>query len=287
MRRFHLFVTIIIACMLIAPSAFAGWRDWGHDKIEGSGNVITQEREISSVDAVELATIGRMYIEIGNEEKLVIEAEDNVIEYFDVDVFGGRLTIDIKRDVNLRLNEPVRYYLTVKELTEVEVSSSGDIEVPDITADKFYVIVGSSGDIDMGNLTCTALDVRIKSSGDVTLRDVKAENTEIDINSSGDVRLESLNGKFLVVDINSSGNVRIDGGVVEEQDVSISSSGDYRAKRLESKTAHVSSHSSGDAEVFATDYLKARLGSSGDVYYAGDPRVNEREGSSGRVRRIR
>lgn len=284
MRRFQIAVMIVLTGLFLTPVTHAGWRD---KKIEGSGNVVTEEREISGVDAVELATIGRMFIEIGDEEKLVIEAEDNVIEYFDANVFGGRLTVDIKGDVNLTLNEPVRYYLTVKELSEIEISSSGDIEAPDLEAERFYVSIGSSGDLDMGNLTCSSLDIRIKSSGDVSLRDIKAKHVEVNINSSGDVRLETLNGDFLVVDINSSGNVRIDGGYVEEQDVSISSSGDYRAKRLESKKVYVSSNSSGDAEVYATDELRARLNSSGDVYYAGSPSVREREGSSGKVRKIR
>jgi len=284
MRRAYPLLITLLAVAFVAQSAWGGWRS---KKIEGSGRLATESREVSDIDAVELATIGTLYITVGDEEKLEIEAEDNLLEYFETDVHGGKLTIELDGPYSIDLNEKVSYYLTVKELTEIEISSAGDIEAPALKSKRFFVRISSSGDLDVESVEADIIDIQISSSGDVTIDDVVAKEIEVDINSSGDTRIRSLVAEFLYVDINSSGNLSVLGGKVTEQEVAIRSSGDYNGKRLESETAIVNSGSSGDAEVYVTGYLKARLGSSGDVYYAGDPEVNKRVGSSGRLRKSR
>jgi len=256
-------------------------------KIRGSGNVVQEKREVSGIDGVELGTIGTLHIEFGDKEELTIEAEDNLIEYFDTEVQGGILVIENNSRSSLRPRRPVRYFLTVKELNDMETSSAGDIEAPDIKTDRLRITVNSAGNISTGDIDVKTLDIRIRSAGEIDLGKVVAEDTEIDIGSSGDVSLESLEGKMLVVDIGSSGDLEIWGGHVDEQDVTINSSGDYMGKRLECNRAEVYSGSSGDATVWVVEDLEASLGSSGDVNYVGDPHVRKRAGSSGRVHRIR
>ncbi|MBU1319929.1 MAG: DUF2807 domain-containing protein [candidate division Zixibacteria bacterium] len=274
--------SILVIALIVSLPITASAR-----KIRGSGEVVTENRDVSGIDGVELATIGTLHIEIGDTEKLTIEAEDNLIEYFDTEVHGGTLVIDNNSRLSLHPRKPIRYFLTVKELKDIEISSSGGIEAPDIKTERFRATISSSGNFQAGNLEVKSLDIRISSSGNVELGEVIAQDIEIDISSSGDVTLESLNAKMLIVDISSSGDIEIWGGHVDEQEVTINSSGDYMAKRLESNTAQVYSGSSGDATIWVVEDLEARLGSSGDVNYAGDPQVRERAGSSGRVRHIR
>ncbi|HUU44909.1 MAG TPA: head GIN domain-containing protein [Acidobacteriota bacterium] len=237
----------------------------GRSRVRGSGDVERESRHVSGIHAVELATIGTLIIEIGNDEGLVIEAEDNLLEHIETDVSRGKLTIDNERDVSLNPRKRIRYYLTVKELDEITVSSSGDIVAPDLEAKRFELSIESSGDFEMGTLDCTAL--------------------EVSISSSGDAFIEELSARTVDVSISSSGSLEIGDGTVEEQEVHISSSGDYRARRLDSETAVVRISSSGSAHVRVRDRLDATTSSSGDVNYYGDPRVRSRETSSGDVHR--
>ena len=83
----------------------------------GSGNVVEETRPVSGVSGVDLATIGDVIINLGDEESLRIEAEDNLMKFFDTQVRGGTLRISTNpRSVNLRPTKPVRFFLTVKEL---------------------------------------------------------------------------------------------------------------------------------------------------------------------------
>jgi hypothetical protein len=238
---------------------------FNHRTVRGSGKLLSEKRPVGEINAVELGTIGTLYIEIGDTTLLEIEAEENLLEYIETDVTGGELTIDT-RNVSLRTRRAINYYMTVRELEAITISSSGDIEAPDLKADKFVIKVSSSGCLDLG--------------------DLEAGHVRITINSSGDVTMGELHATSIAVDISSSGNIRIAGGEVETQDISISSSGDYRARDLASREAEVSISSSGNAIIQVSDYLGADISSSGDVQYAGDPKVDARENSSGDVRRI-
>jgi hypothetical protein len=235
------------------------------ERVRGSGNMDEEIRTISGISGVNLATLGKLYIELGREEKLVIKAEDNLLEYFETDVRNGVLTIDTRRNINIRPRKNVRYYLTVKELESIKISSSGDIEAPDLKTDRLKLSVSSSGDLRTGELDVESLNVRVSSSGDIFIPELQANTIDVNISSSGDLD--------------------IDRGNVEKQDVFISSSGNYQARNLESREARVRISSSGDAYLSVEDYLYVRISSSGNLYYSGNPRLDQSSSSSGRVKK--
>jgi hypothetical protein len=234
--------------------------------VNGSGNVVEETREVNDVTGVELATIGTLHVEVGEGEELRIEAEDNLIQYFETDVRNGRLRIDTRNNVSLRTTRSVHYYLTVTALDTIVISSSGDVEVPDLEAESFSATISSSGDLQM--------------------EDLEADTFSVNLTSSGDVTMSALYADTLEVDISSSGNLDIADGSVEQQDITISSSGDYTAEDLESVEAEVRLTSSGSATIRVRDYLRADLSSSGDLRYVGNPTLDVTTTSSGDVFQI-
>jgi hypothetical protein len=214
--------------------------------IRGSGNVAEETRAVSGITGVNLATIGHLFIEMGDTESLRIEAEDNLMEYLETEVSSGRLRIGTNDDIRLDTKRPVNYYLTVTGLDTIVISSSGDIEAPDLEAERFSITINSSGNLEMG----------------------------------------VLNADTLEVGISSSGNLDIAGGEVKTQSVTISSSGNYAAQDLESAEAEVYLNSAGSATVWVQDHLKAILSSSGDLHYRGNPTVDATTNSSGEVTQI-
>ena len=238
------FVLVVLMMALSILACQVGGIDLGGGRtIRGSGDVVEETRAVSGVSGVELATLGTLHIEVGDTETLRIQAEDNLMEYLETEVRSGSLRIGTLEDFNLRPTEPVNYYLTVVGLDEIGISSSGDIQAPDLDAERFSITISSSGNLEMG----------------------------------------TLNASTLEVDISSSGNVDIAGGQVETQDISNLSSGNYRAEDLESAEADVRLNSSGSATIWVSDHLRANLNSSGDVRYRGNPSVDATTNSSGDV----
>ncbi|MCJ7626650.1 MAG: DUF2807 domain-containing protein [Anaerolineaceae bacterium] len=250
---------LIMGCQLVSLPSLVRARN----TVDGSGNVVEERRAVSGFSGVELATFGDVIIDFGDEESLIIEAEDNLIEYFETDVHAGMLVISTQPFTNLRNTEPVRFYVTMKELYSLHISGSGEIQVPDFETDRFSIDISGSGDITIGRLDTDIF--------------------EMDINGSGDVDIEELNAENFDVTINGSGDISIGTGLVEEQNIRINGSGKYRAQDLESPVVDVRIGGSGDVTIWATDSLDVSIYGSGDVYYYGKPQVTSSGTGSGDI----
>jgi hypothetical protein len=191
--------------------------------------VIKETREVRGFSRVAVGNQGDLFIRMGDKEALVIEAQKNLIDLIETRVEGKTLEITTRPRTQIRSRKPIRYYLTAKHLEGLIVFSSGDIEAPDMEADKFSVIISSSGDVKIEKLYARVLEVRISSSGDLI----------------------------------------IDGGEAKEQDIRISSSGDYKGRGLVSREADVSLSSSGDLYVRGNPNIDAHTTSSGRIITEG------------------
>ena len=49
--------------------------------VRGSGNVVTQERQVSGFDSVALSGVGEVFITQGDKESLTVETDDNLMRY--------------------------------------------------------------------------------------------------------------------------------------------------------------------------------------------------------------
>ena len=234
--------------------------------VRGSGQVVTQERAISGVDAVALEDIGTLTIEIGDQESLIVEAEKNLLPYITSDVEGGRLRIGVREGVRLRNTKPIRYHLTVRSLNEGSVSGSGDIEAAELAAPSLFLSVSGSGGMNVGTVEADEVRLRIGGSGNIRLDDLYAEDVDARISGSGDLTVSQ--------------------GEITRQQVTVSGSGSYAAAQAVSAESDVEITSSGSARVHASETLNAQVSGSGTIRYAGQPAVQVSTTGSGTVRSI-
>ncbi len=231
----------VVLFSILACDAVTG-AGWGNGStVRGSGNLVNENRSVSGISGVELAMNGTLHLTMANIESLRVEAEDNLQPYIRTDVIGGRLVIGARPGFRLENTRPIHYYLGIKQLSAIAISSSGDAQADDLKAGAFSVAISSSGNVTIGRLKADSMSVRISSSGELEIR----------------------------------------GGQVQAQTISLSSSGEYRARDLQSANADVSLSSSGNATIRVSDHLTGRLSSSGNVYYIGNPDVRIAKSSSG------
>jgi hypothetical protein len=254
-----LMALVLMGCQLVGLPSLVRSRT----TVDGSGNVIEESRAVSGFSSVEIATFGEVIIDFDDEESLRIEAEDNLMEYFETEVRTGTLVISTQPFTNLRTTKPVRFYVTMKTLDSLRISGSADIQVPDFETDRF--------------------SIKIDGSGDITISSLDANLFELDINGSGDVDIDELNAENIEVNVNGSGYIKIDAGLVEEQDININGSGKYQAEDLQSPIVDVRIGGSGDVTIWATDTLDVSIYGSGDVYYYGRPQLTSTGTGSGDV----
>ena len=192
------------------------------ENVIGSGNVITQDRPVSGFDRMSLEIPANLDIQQGAAEKLTISAEDNLLPYLTTDVSFGELVIRFKPTSIMKINKPIQITLTVKNLKELQNSSSGNVTVKPITTGNFQISLSSSGNVQMEGIQADTIKASLSSSGDVTIKG-SANVLDVQASSSGSFNAGDLQVQSATVRLSSSGEVTV--WVIKNLEASISSSG--------------------------------------------------------------
>jgi len=215
--------------------------------VRGSGNVITEKREVKGIDSIQLSTLGKLEIIQGEEEGLEINAEENLLPHLLTTISGKTLEIHTANNVTIEPTKDIIYTLKVKNLSGLFTSSLGSIYASQLTTDKIEIGISSSGNINISTLIGGDLQVRISSSGALNLAG-KVATQDVKISSSGNYNGGDLQSQSAFVRISSSGNARI--WVINDLSVQISSSG--------------------NVDYFGSPHVTTKISSSGKVNALGD-----------------
>ncbi len=205
---------------------------------------VIETRSVDGFNWIQLDGSGNVTIIQGNEEKVIVTADKDLIENVMTEVSGRKLRLGLKSDWNWgpKSHSSVEYKVYVKNVSGVSVHGSGNIK-----ADK---------------LMCDGLDMNISGSGEIMVDNLKCDEVDVTISGSGECEV---------------------GGKTKRQSIVISGSGDFSGKQFASKWADVTISGSGDVTLSVEDELDVSVSGSGDVVFYGSPDVTEHISGSGDV----
>ncbi len=127
--------------------------------------------------------------------------------------------------------------------------------------------------------------IDVRGSGDITAFDVASSDLKLSVFGSGDITVRQAKIETLGVLIAGSGNIKLD-GECKRSDVEISGSGDVVAGDMKCAEGSAVVKGSGNSLVNISDKLKASVFGSGNIDYAGQPRIDKETKGSGEIRQI-
>ena len=271
----------IITCIGIVSLGFVlGACNMG---VQGSGNVISESRNVSDFSSIELATVGTLTVEQTGTESLTIQAEDNISPLLTSDIAGGTLILGTKPNTSFTNTKPILYKLTVKDLKSVKLSGSGDATLSPLKTDELSATVSGSGSVKFSTVTVSnALTLTLSGSGGIRADSLDSHDTHITVSGSGRIEVPGLSTGTIDAVLSGNGNVTV-AGKADSQTVNASGSGSYKADNLESKQAQVVLPGSGHLTINASDKLDVTISGSGSVTYLGNPTLSQRITGSGTV----
>jgi len=116
-------------------------------------------RDIRDVQEVALEGVGTLIVEQGETESLTIDAEPKVLQRIETEVVNGKLTI--RPDRSFKTRERITYYLTITQLTGIELSGAGRVEAAQLNSDQLSIDANGAGAVVIDSLTANTLDVTI------------------------------------------------------------------------------------------------------------------------------
>ncbi len=192
-------------------------------KIQGSGNIISESRELNNFTSIILLGSIDVNIKTSESNNCVVVADDNLIPFIKTEVVNNNLQISINK--NYSSIEGIEVNVNAPEYDEVSISGSGDINIIDFKNDNLSLNISGSGDI-TANGEVQTLIAKISGSGNLMSKEIKSKFATITINGSGDAEVfasDSISAK-----INGSGNIEYFGNP-ENVDSIINGSGDINS----------------------------------------------------------
>jgi hypothetical protein len=150
----------------------------------GSGQITSESRQVSGFSKVELSGSGELTIEQTGTESLTISAEENLLPKLTSEVSDDTLVLRSTSNAKIIPTQPIKYSLTVKDLSGLAVSGSGSVTI--------------------SKLATAALSTNISGSGAVTASGT-ADQQDLKISGSGRYQAEQLTSKTVKVDMSGSG----------------------------------------------------------------------------------
>ncbi len=221
MKNIKINFTSTLVLLFLLTTSFASGCMMGPG-VRGNGHIVKEERNIKAFNEIQVSGAYTVYLTQGNKEKLIIEADENLMDLIITKVVDGKLRIYNKED--FRSPKKMDIYLTFVDIDEIALSGAVEIE-------------------GMNKFTLNELSLDVSGAAEIFL---DVELKELDAELSGASEFE-IRGLAKEVDIEISGASELDASDFEVEEMSIEISGAADAKVF--ATEHLEISASGASNI--------------------------------------
>lgn len=218
-RVIGIMLIIILATTVALFTVSCGWTT---RVVKGSGKTITERRSVSDFKKVNLQGVGNIFITQGNDESLIIEADDNLVPLIETDVLDGVLNIRFEKRFIIKPTSPLKFNLTVRDLEGIIISGAGNVYSDEIKTEEMEFKIDGTGDIDL-NISAETIEVLSSGAGNIILEG-SVINQEITLDGVGKYDGANLESKCCEVNVSGIGSATVN--VSEKLDITITGVGD-------------------------------------------------------------
>tara|TARA_R110002094_G_scaffold217954_1_gene189227 strand:- start:182 stop:904 length:723 start_codon:yes stop_codon:yes gene_type:complete len=196
------------------------------NQTSGNGNVATEERNLTSdFDKVHGSAGIDVYLTEGNENKIVVEADENLLGLISTEVVGGKLKIGVVRGENIGRAKAKKVHVTYKSLTAISASSGADVIGNSVVKSDILTLESSSGaDLEV-DIIAREVYADVSSGADLKIAG-RALKLVAEASSGSDLKAKELEVKVCKASASSGGGITVN--VLDEIDGRASSGGDIR-----------------------------------------------------------
>ena len=207
---------IITAAVLLLANAVA----------VSAAEKVTRTFNVTAFDAISCNVPCEIKYETG-EPKVVIYADDDVINNIKVDVENGQLSIKMP-EKKLRNIKGAKIYITSQILNSLVFNGAcefenkrgiqtdkaftltgngaSDCEIASIRASDITVVINGVTDCEIDGISCKTLSAVINGAGSLDLEGV-CDEADLTINGAGEIDIEKLSANFVNSTVRGAGSI--------------------------------------------------------------------------------
>jgi len=178
------------------------------NRVDGSGTIATETRDVADFERVTLAGEGRVIITTGTGASLSVETDDNLMQHIETSVSDGELDIRTESGIDLDPTDSVVYRITGPAINAIRLAGAGDIDLDAASGSSFEIELLGAGDVEVTRLAVEELKVTISGVGQVTAVG-GATSQEVSIPGAGSYDGRGLQSRFAVVTTSGAGSAEV------------------------------------------------------------------------------
>ena len=204
-KMFTLGTLGLLAVALLTACGFNPLNLGGLTRVTGSGKVVNETRNVSGFDGLIIEGAGKINIDRTGTESLSITTDDNLLQYIDTQVRGGKLVIEFKPKIMVNRFSDLSFNLTVKDLNSLQVTGAARIDAKNLQGDQMTVSIDGVGATELAGKV-DQLTVSLKGAGAFNSENMQARRATVTNEGTG----------AAIVRVSDSLNVTISGiGYIE------------------------------------------------------------------------
>jgi hypothetical protein len=205
-----------------------------------TGQTVKETRNLPAFNELKLTMSADVFLSQGDHQSVEVEADKASMEYIETETHGNALVVK-NREGHWHNLGRIRIYITMPDITAIELSGSGTVESQTpIKSSELQIMLSGSGNVKISSLLAPVLKVNITGSGDIFLTG-ENDQAEMDatITGSGSIKADEMRVANATVHITGSGSARVN--VLKELETDITGSGSvlYRGNPI------INAHSTG------------------------------------------
>lgn len=198
------------------------------DHVRPSDNITTQEYSFSDYGRIETESAFTVYVNFSDtEERIEIEANDNLHDHIEVKKESGTLFIGFRNNVGINGPATLNAYITTKQVTGYSASGASRFFVEQDINDESASIFLSGASMFTGDLNVDHLTVEMSGA---SIADITGSANEADLRGSGASNFGGYDFSTDYLNIHFSGASNAALTVTDEMDVTASGASVIRYK---------------------------------------------------------
>lgn len=178
------------------------------EKVKGNGNVITKTHEVEPFNRLKLETVCKVEITQSDKEQVIVEADENLHEYIEIEQHGNQLKVKTRDRVSFNNVKKMVIRVHVKNINELDIASVGNVICTnEIISDNLELDISSVGNTEL-RLKVNTIDADINTVGRLTIEG-SADKAIISNASVGGVNMGGFIAKVLHIDNSSVGGIEV------------------------------------------------------------------------------
>lgn len=172
--------------------------------IKGNGNVVEEERRVSDFDEIKVSRGMNVHITYGNETKVLVKADENLVDAIVTSVEGDKLVITTQQNIRRATSKEV--YVTVPGLESIKTSSGSNVYSENTLIVNDFDISASSGSNIKLTIEADGINAGASSGSNIRLEG-KAESINASASSGANIKAEDLRTRNSELKVSSGANI--------------------------------------------------------------------------------